>query len=64
MIYKIHNKLQGGICIDFATSLKSIIFFYSNCSNVFVIFGKVIMPGQIMATLGKTGLNASVILIK
>lgn len=57
-IWNIDSKLRGGKYIWIFDPSSNSLFYYAHCNNVLVICGQIITPGQIIATVGRTGLNA------
>jgi hypothetical protein len=57
-IWDVNSKLRGGKYIWIFDPSSSSLFYYAHCSNVLVTSGQIVLPGQIIATVGRSGLNA------
>jgi murein DD-endopeptidase MepM/ murein hydrolase activator NlpD len=57
-IWDVNSKLRGGKYIWIFDPSSNSLFYYAHCSNVLVTSGQIVIPGQIIATVGRSGLNA------
>jgi murein DD-endopeptidase MepM/ murein hydrolase activator NlpD len=57
-IWNVNSKLRGGKYIWIFDPSSNSLFYYAHCSNTLVTAGQIILPGQIIATVGRSGLNA------
>jgi hypothetical protein len=53
------SNLRGGKYVYIYNPATKRIFYYAHCRNILVSLGDVIDKGQLIATVGRTGLNAN-----